>query len=126
MGTQTLIAFRTFFLLDLYDMSCSIVGFGAHPSLSLRYANEATPAHETFNMRHASCRVPVEWAFGHVSILWAFVDFHKNQKFFLQPVGVYYRVAVLLTNMHACIYGSEIASHFEVDTPSLHEYLHVH
>ena len=94
--------------------------------LSMRYSNEATPAQAAFNRRHAVCRVPVEWAFGHVCTLWAFADYHKNQKFLLQPVGIYYRLAVLLRNIHVCIYGSEIAGHFNTHPPELDDYLHFH
>ena len=92
----------------------------------MRYAAPVTPAHEAFNKRHAECRVPVEWAFGEVATLWAFADYHKNQKFLLQPVGVYYRIAVLLRNMHVCIYGSETADYFNCEVPELDNYLHFH
>ena len=45
----------------------------------------------------------VEWGFGKIVQLFAFVNFHKNQKLYLQPVGKYYRVATLLTNCHTCM-----------------------
>jgi hypothetical protein len=47
----------------------------------------------------------------------------KNQKVYLQPVEKYYTVAVLLTNCHTCIYGSETSSFFNLQPPALLEYL---
>lgn len=67
-------------------------------------------------------RLPVEWTFGKISQLFAFVDFSKNQRVGLQPVGVIYRVAVLLTNAHSCLYGSGTSTFFDVQPPTIEEY----
>lgn len=117
-------AIKVFFLF--YSARLHVLGFAQHPNLLMRFSHEATDAHKAFNLRHAECRVPVEWAFGHVATLWSFADYHKNQKFLLQPVGIYYRLAVLLRNMHVCIYGSEIADYFNTKPPQLEDYLHLH
>jgi hypothetical protein len=103
-----------------------LIGFAAHPHLLRRFSNENATAHQIFNIRHAECRVPVEWAFGIVCKLWSFVDYFKNQKVLLQPVGVYYRLAVLMTNIHACYNGSQVADYFHTTTPTIDEYLHTH
>ncbi|KAJ8914011.1 hypothetical protein NQ315_012034 [Exocentrus adspersus] len=50
-------------------------------------------------------RISVEWGFGKVIQLFAFLDFRKNQKLLLQNLSNLYRVAVLLTNCHTCLYG---------------------
>lgn len=76
-----------------------------------------------FNKRMSAVRICVEWDFGKVLTLFAFLDFKKNQKKFLQPVGKYYKVAVLLTNCHTCLYGCETASFLNVEPPTLEEYL---
>ena len=76
-----------------------------------------------FNKRMSAVRICVEWAFGKVISLFAYLDFKKNQKLQLQPVGKYYKVAVLLTNCHTCLYGSETGTFFNVDPPTLQEYL---
>jgi nuclease HARBI1 len=70
--------------------------------------------------------VAVEWWFGEVVRLWAFVDFKKNQRILIQPVGVYYKLACLLTNAHACLYGNELSLEFELEPPDLIDYFHIH
>ena len=64
----------------------------------------------------------VEWEFGKVVREFAFLDFKKNQKIFLQPVALHYFVAVLLTNAHTCMYGSQTSKYFGLDPPSVEEY----
>jgi hypothetical protein len=86
--------------------------------------NNQTADMATFNLRMSAVRECVEWEFGLVASLWAFVDYSKNQKIYLQPVGKYYMVAVLLKNMHSCFYPSQTSSYFECPPPSLREYLY--
>ena len=68
-------------------------------------------------------RVSVEWGFNKLISIFAFLDYKKNQKLYLQPVGKYYKVAALLINCHTCLYGSETTSYFGLQPPSLQEYL---
>ena len=65
----------------------------------------------------------MEFEFGKIVNTFAFVDFKKNLKVLLQPVAKYYLVASLLSNCHTCINGSQTASTFGLDTPTLQEYL---
>jgi nuclease HARBI1 len=74
-------------------------------------------------MKMSRVRVSVEWCFGKVVTLFPFVDFKKSPKLYLQPVGKYYFVAVLLTNMHTCVESSVTGSVFKINPPSLSEYL---
>ncbi|XP_062571196.1 uncharacterized protein LOC134233231 [Saccostrea cucullata] len=76
-----------------------------------------------FNKRMSAVRVCVEWTFSKILNLFAFLDYKKNQKLYLQPVGKYYRVASILTNCHTILYGSETGTFFGIDPPSLQEYL---
>lgn len=78
---------------------------------------------QAFNASMSAVRVSVEWAFGKVTQQFAFLDFAKNQKLLLQPVGAFYTVGVLLTNCHTCLYGSQTSEFFEVDPPALETYL---
>jgi len=78
---------------------------------------------EVFNKRLSHVREAVEWGFGKVVALWAFVDFHKNQKVLLQPVSNYYKLAVLLTNFHTCYYGSQVCDYFQLEPPDIKEYI---
>ncbi len=77
---------------------------------------------KTFNDAMKRVRETVEYGFNKPVQNFAFVDFHKNQKLYLQPVALYYRVAVLLSNCHTCLYGSNIGSVFKMSPPSLEEY----
>jgi hypothetical protein len=77
-----------------------------------------------FNARMSAVRVSVEWTFGNIVALWAFLDFKKNLKVGLSPVGTLYKLGVLLTNCHTCIYGGNIVSaKFNLPPPTLRAYL---
>ncbi len=77
---------------------------------------------EEFNHKASPVRQSVEWGFGKVISLFAFLDFAKNQKFLLQPLKEYYLVSTLLTNAHTYLYGSQTSDYFEVDPPHLLDY----
>ena len=71
-----------------------------------------------------SLRVTVEWGFGKVIQIFAFLDyFKKNQKLLWQQVSRMYKVAVLLTNCHTCLYGGNNSQYFNINPPQLEEYL---
>lgn len=82
-----------------------------------------TEEQNLFNQRMSNVRECVEWTFGKVSTLFAFVDFKKNLKINLQPVAEYYLVATFLTNCHTCFYGSQTSSFFSLEPPTIEEYL---
>ncbi len=91
-----------------------IIGFkGAH----------LTQDQQAFNTCMSRVRESVEWTFGKVVVYFAFLDFKKNLKAFLQPIAVYYIVGALLTNCHTCFYGSETSDFFDCAPPDLEEYL---
>lgn len=83
-----------------------------------------TEAQEEFNRRMSAVRVCVEWEFGRILRDFAFLDFAKNQKLYLQPVGKMYPVAVLLSNIRVCMEGSQSSMFFGIDVPTPQEYLH--
>ena len=83
-----------------------------------------TAAQCDFNTRFSNVRIAVEWAFGEISTLWAYIDMKKQQKTLLQPVALYYFVATLFTNLHTIArYGNKTSKFFGVSPPSLNEYL---
>ncbi|XP_049272389.1 uncharacterized protein LOC119395831 [Rhipicephalus sanguineus] len=82
-----------------------------------------TAQQQLFNEGMSTVRQAVEWGFGKVVAEFAFVDFKKNQKILLQNVGQMYRVATLLTNCHACLYGSQTGMYFGLCAPLLEDYL---
>lgn len=75
------------------------------------------------NKKMSKLRVSVEWGFGKILQLFPFLDFKKNLKIYKQPVGNYYKVGVILTNCHTCIYGSQVSDYFGCDPPALEQYL---
>ena len=54
-----------------------------------------TAAERDFNKAMSSVRVSVEWTFGKITQLFAFLDFKKDLKLLLQPVRKYYLVGAL-------------------------------
>ena len=81
-----------------------------------------TPQEQEFNQMSA-VRVSVGWAFGKILQYFSYLDFKKNQKVSLQPVGKYYLVGAILTNCHTCLYGSQTSTFFSVSPPNLETYL---
>ena len=80
-------------------------------------------AEEEFNTRMSSVRECVEWEFGKMLKIFAFLDFRKNLKVLLSPVAKYYLVGGLLNNCHTCLYGNQTSKFFQLEPPSLEDYL---
>ncbi|CAB4023789.1 Hypothetical predicted protein, partial [Paramuricea clavata] len=74
--------------------------------------NNLSDAQKVFNREMSRVRVSVEWGFGKISQIFAYLDFKKNLKVLLQPIGKYYLIGALLTNCHTCLYGSLTSSFF--------------
>ena len=77
-----------------------------------------------FNANMSGIRACVEWGFGKICGNFAFLNFHKNLKVYLQAVGKLYIVGALLTNAHTCLYGSQTGRYFMLEPPTLEEYFH--
>ena len=77
------------------------------------------------NVAMSQYRISVEWSFGKVVNLWEHCGYAKGLRVGLQAVGAMYVVAVLLTNVHSCLYGCQVAQYFNTEPPSLEDYLHV-
>ncbi|CAM1298097.1 Uncharacterised protein r2_g751 [Pycnogonum litorale] len=94
------------------------------PHLMTPYRNAVlTHSQAVFNTKMSRVRQCVEWGFGKIIQYFAFLDFKKNLKLFLQPVGKYFIVGTILTNCHTCLYGSVTTEFFKIQPPSLEEYL---
>ncbi|KAK9347547.1 hypothetical protein V1522DRAFT_401247 [Lipomyces starkeyi] len=72
----------------------------------------------------SSVRQCVEWQFGAILTKFAFLDYKKNLKMGLQPAGIYYLVGTVFHNIISCLDANQTASYFEVQPPTIHEYLH--
>lgn len=77
---------------------------------------------EEFNSKMSKVRISVEWLFKEISTYFAFLDFKKNLKIGLSPVGKMYRACALLTNARTCLYKSQTSEFFNIDPLSLEEY----
>lgn len=83
-----------------------------------------SPEEREFNQTMSSVRESVEWAFGRVSVLFAFLYYERTLKILLSPIGEYYKVGILLTNLRTILSkGNQISDYFDLATPSLHDYL---
>jgi hypothetical protein len=82
-----------------------------------------TEAQQRFNTRMSRIREPVEWVFKELGQQFAFLDFARNQKLLLQPVGLFFLIAVLLANCHTSLHRPQISQYFRCTPPTLAEYL---
>eukprot|EP00033_Pygsuia_biforma_P007133 GCRY01008105.1.p1 GENE.GCRY01008105.1~~GCRY01008105.1.p1 ORF type:complete len:182 (+),score=4.36 GCRY01008105.1:505-1050(+) len=84
-----------------------------------------TPEQIECNKKMSKVREAVEWGYGQIVRLWAFLDFRKNLKLYLSPVATYYINGAFLTNVHTILNnGNQTSSFFSISPPSLDEYLH--
>ncbi len=81
-----------------------------------------TPEQQAFNQSMSHVRVSVEWIFGEIVTFFKFVDFKKDLKIGLHPVGKTYVVCALLRNALTCLYGSNTAFYFGLEPPNLEFY----
>lgn len=83
-----------------------------------------SPQEAAFNRTMSRVRIAVEWFFGLILRYWAFVDFKKNMKLYLNQVAKIYMIAAFLTNCLTCARGSnQISRHFRCPLPTLDDYL---
>ena len=97
--------------------------YGLTQNILAPFRGQVTQAEHEFNSAMSAVRVTVEWTFGKIVQLFAYLDFKKNQKVLLQPVGKYYIVGALLTNCHTCLYGSWTSDFFGLTPPTVEVYL---
>jgi hypothetical protein len=71
-----------------------------------------TEAERAWNARMSKIREPVEWMFKEVNSAFKFLNFSDNHKVLLSPCGLFYMVAVLLTNAHTILHGSQTSQYF--------------
>ena len=71
----------------------------------------------------SKARIGVKWVFGDISNFFKFLDFKKNLKIGLSPIGKMYLICTFLLNIRTCMYGSMTSSYFNIDPPTVREYL---
>ena len=78
-----------------------------------------------FNASMSKVRSAVEWVFGDIVSYFAFLDFKKNLKINLSPIGAMYCACALLRNAHTCLYSSLCSSFFDLEPPTIQDYFQV-
>jgi hypothetical protein len=83
----------------------------------------ATAQQEMFNKQMSRCRIAIEWSFGKIVNVWAYLTLWSRMRVLQIPFGSYYRVATIFTNVHTCLYGSEATTFFDCRPPTVEMYL---
>ena len=91
-----------------------------HVQAPFRHA-ALTPQMQLFNSSMSAVRTSVEWLFGDIINYFKFLDFQKNLKIGLTPVGKMYTVCAILHNALTCLYGNQTSNFFNLDPPTLQE-----
>ena len=81
-----------------------------------------TPHQQAYNSAMSRLRVSVEWVFGDVATYFKTIDFKKNLKLGMSPIGKMYAVSVILQNAHTILYGNVTSSYYDLDPPTLAQY----
>ena len=104
-----------------------IYGELAHPlrpKLQTPFNNpQLNPQQAAYNTALSKARVGVEWVFGDIANFFKFLDFKKNLKLGFSPIGKMCIVCAFLMNIHTCMYGCMTFSYFNIDPPTVQEYL---
>ena len=83
-----------------------------------------TPQQEVVNTAMSNVRVAVELFFKEITTYFSFLDFKRDLKIGLSPVGKMYIVCALMTNARTCLYKSQTSDYFGVNPPMLEDYLY--
>ena len=98
-----------------YPLSSSLLS----PFSKLRLTSEEKAWNKVMSTRRES----VEWGFGDILRLWRTLDYRPDKNIFSSSIGIQYRVSVLLTNIHICLYSSETSVFINCAPPVLAKYL---
>ncbi|KAF8587963.1 hypothetical protein K439DRAFT_1658793 [Ramaria rubella] len=77
-----------------------------------------------WNMAMGGVRISVKHVFGLVLQDWPYLNTFWKQKIFRNACGLFYQVAVILTNVHACLVPNQTVQRYNCMLPKLHEYFH--
>jgi hypothetical protein len=83
-----------------------------------------TQAQVDLNAEFNAMRTSVEWSFGRVVQYVSYLDYKAAMKLEEAPLALLYKVGVILTNCHLCLYrNGTTVSFFNCDPPTLEAYL---
>jgi len=78
---------------------------------------------EEQNTNMAAVRVSVEKGYKEIKQVFSCLDYKRKLKVREGPLGLMYRCAVFLWNVRVCFYGSQTASFFSCEPPTVEAYL---
>ena len=113
-------------ITDRYYQLFGDPAYGVTPLLLSPFAGPGVRSEEEreWNAQMAKVRIEVEHGFGRVQANWPFINTFWRLRVFSSPVGIYYRVAVLLSNAMNCFRPNQTAQTFDCKPPLLNEYFH--
>lgn len=83
-----------------------------------------SPEDLDIQVRMNAVRVSVEWGFKEVTQCFPAINYRTGQRLLLSPVGLQYKVAVILTNAITCFRGGNQTSKFFLcPPPSIEEWI---
>jgi hypothetical protein len=74
------------------------------------------------NLIMSRIRVLIEWIFGKITTIFAFLDYPKKLQMQKFPIGKHFVVGALLLNFHTCFYAGLTASQMGVMPPHPADY----
>eukprot|EP00742_Colponemidia_sp_Colp-10_P010687 GILJ01011760.1.p1 GENE.GILJ01011760.1~~GILJ01011760.1.p1 ORF type:complete len:360 (-),score=12.80 GILJ01011760.1:43-1122(-) len=99
-------------------------GYSQFDVIQIPHIGQLTANQREENRAMASVRMVIERSFGHTTTLFPFNDYRENLKLLLSSqVHIYYYVSTFFANLHTCFYGSECSRYFDLEPPSVEEYL---
>ncbi|KAE9395878.1 hypothetical protein BT96DRAFT_958384 [Gymnopus androsaceus JB14] len=107
---------------ELFIYADPAYGESAQIVSGLKKVQNLTQLEQQFNTHMAKLRMSVEWGFGKLAHNWAFLNYSQDLSVHKSPIARYFLVAVLLTNAHTCLHGSETSRYFGLAPLKLHEY----
>jgi hypothetical protein len=102
-------------------------GYVRTPGIEIPYYDaELNASHDGFNRAMSSTRISIEWAFGAILSHWASLRFVPGQKLMSNGrIGQIYFVAALLTNFMNCMRPNATSQYFNIEPPSLMQYISI-
>jgi hypothetical protein len=83
-------------------------------------------AEEISNQRWSPMRVCNENVISLINNKWKLLDYRKVAMVRRQPLGLYYKLGALLTNCLTCLDQNQIGEYYNIDAPTLEQYLFIH
>ena len=84
--------------------------------------NNLTTQMELYNKSMSEVKVAVELLLGNITNCFKFIDFKRQIKVNLSPVGKMHFVCALLENAQTCLYGNQVSQMFGIEPPTLSDY----